>query len=347
MTRRGVGLFILMSVVWGLPYLLIKVAVRDLTPAMVVGARTAIGALVLLPLALRQGQLRPLLRAWKPLLAYTVAELADPLVAAVGRRAPAAQLAVRPAGRHRAADRGDAGRPDRAPGPLRPAGSGWVWCIGLVGVAALLGLDVGTGDLGAVGMVGLVAVGYATGPLLAARYLGHLSSLALAAVSLAAGRRRLRARWRCGNARPGSRPATVVAAVVLLGLVCTALAFVAFFELIKEMGSTRATVITYVNPAVAVVLGVVLLGEQFTPGTGVGFVLILAGSWLSSAHPRPGQRRPPAAAAERLATASAPRRPQPPRGSRSGGAHGASLGYAGEPARSGPPGSGGSPPVSE
>ncbi len=79
-------------------------------------------------------------------------------------------------------------------------------------------------------------------------------------------------------------PGTVIAAVVVLGLVCTALAFVAFFELIKELGSTRATIITYLNPAVAVVLGVVVLGEQFKPGTAIGFVLILAGSWLSTAR---------------------------------------------------------------
>ena len=89
-TRRGAALFILMSVVWGLPYMLIKVAVRDLTPAMVVEGRTAIGAIVLLPLAVRQGQLRPLLRAWRPLLAYTVAELAIPwyLLSDAERRLP-------------------------------------------------------------------------------------------------------------------------------------------------------------------------------------------------------------------------------------------------------------------
>jgi drug/metabolite transporter (DMT)-like permease len=154
--------------------------------------------------------------------------------------------------------------------------------IGLVGVGVLLGLDVKGGDLGSVGEVGLVAVGYATGPLLAARYLGHLSSLALATVSLslvAIGYAPV-AVWQ----RPAHMPqGTVIAAVVVLGLVCTALAFVAFFELIKEIGSTRATVITYLNPAVAVVLGVALLGEQFKLGTALGFVLILAGSWLSTA----------------------------------------------------------------
>jgi drug/metabolite transporter (DMT)-like permease len=134
-------------------------------------------------------------------------------------------------------------------------------------------------------MVGLVAVGYAIGPLLAARYFSHLSSLALAAVSLALVALAYApvAAWQDPHRLPDGR---VIGAVVALGLVCTALAFVAFFELIKEVGSTRATVITYLNPAVAVTLGVVFLGESFNLATGVGFVLILAGCWLATAARR-------------------------------------------------------------
>jgi drug/metabolite transporter (DMT)-like permease len=261
--------------------MLIKVAVRDLPPAVVVEARTAIGALVLLPLVVRGGQLRPLLQAWKPLLAFTVAELALPwfLLSDAERRLPsslsgllvatvpliAVLLAALSGHRDRMDRRGLLGL-----------------LVGLIGVAALLGLDVGGGDLGSVGEVGLVAIGYAAGPLLAARYFGHLSSLALAAASLALCALAYLpvAVWQHPAHMPGGR---VIAAVVTLGLICTALAFVAFFELIKEIGSTRATVITYLNPAVAVILGVVFLGESFNVGTGVGFVLILAGSWLSTA----------------------------------------------------------------
>ena len=275
-------LFVLMSVVWGLPYLLIKVAVRDLSPAMVVEGRTCIGAAVLLPLALRQGRLRPLVSAWRPLLAYTVAELAVPwyLLSSAERRLPSSlsglliatvplialvlSLAARQPGHH-FDRRGIAGL-----------------LLGLAGVAALLGLSVGRGDLGSVGEVGVVAVGYSIGPLVASAYLGEQSSLALSAASLTLVALAYvpLAAWRHPVRVP---PGTVVAAVVTLGLVCTALAFVAFFELIKEIGPTRATVITYLNPAVAVVLGVVWLGEPFKWGTGLGFVLILAGSWLSTA----------------------------------------------------------------
>jgi drug/metabolite transporter (DMT)-like permease len=269
--------------------MLIKVAVRDLSPAVVVEARTAIGAAVLVPLALCQGQLRPLLSVWKPFLAYTVAELAVPwfLLSDAERRLPSSLSGLLVAtvpliAVVLAAATGHRDRVDRR---------GLIGLfVGLVGVALLLGLDVGGGDVGAAGKVGLVAVGYAIGPLLAARYFAHLSSLALAAVSLALVALVYApvAAWQHPDGMPGGR---VIAAVVALGLICTALAFVAFFELIKEVGSTRATVITYLNPAVAVILGVVFLGESFKLGTGVGFVLILAGCWLATA-PRSNAFRP-------------------------------------------------------
>lgn len=268
-----------MSAVWGIPYLLIKIAVRDLSPPLVVETRTAIGALVLLPLAARQGQIRSLLRVWKPFLLYTVAELAIPwlLLSDAERRLPSSLsgllvatvplfgvlLGILTRHQERLGRRAVAGL-----------------FVGLAGVAVLLGLDV-HGNAGSVVEVIFVALGYATGPLLAARYFRDISSLALSAVSL--GLVALVylpiAVWQ----HPARMPrGGAIASVVVLGLVCTALAFVAFFELIKEIGSTRATVITYLNPAVAVLLGVVALGEPFGFSTAVGFALILAGSWLST-----------------------------------------------------------------
>jgi drug/metabolite transporter (DMT)-like permease len=284
-----------MSVVWGIPYLLIKVSVRHLEPSVVVEGRTAIGALGLLPLAIRAGPLRPLLTYWKPLLAYTIAELAIPwfLLSDAEKRLPsslsgllvatvpliAVVLAIL------------TGHHDRM-GARQIVGL----LVGLVGVGVLLGLDVGRGDLGSVGLVLLVAVGYATGPLLASRYMGQLSSLPLAAVTMAlvAVAYLPIAIWQRPAAAP---PGSAIASIVILGVVCTALAFVAFFELIKEIGSTRATVITYVNPAVAVVLGVALLGEQFKVSTAIGFALILAGSWVSTASGRARSAQPDPAGA--------------------------------------------------
>jgi drug/metabolite transporter (DMT)-like permease len=286
MTRRGAALFALMSVVWGIPYLLIKVAVRDLSPTVIVEFRTAVGALILLPLAIRQGQIKPLLRHWKPLLAYTVAELGVPwlLLSTAERRLPSSLSGLLVATVPLIAvvlslvTGGHGGRVDAR---------GLVGLlVGLLGVGVLLGLDVTTREVGSAAMVLVVAFGYATGPLVASRYLNGLSSLALAAVSLTAvavvylpiALFQLPAHF---------PPASVVSSVIILGLICTALAFVAFFELIKEMAPTKATLITYFNPMVAVLLGVALLGEPLTLATGAGFVLIIGGSWLSTATRSP------------------------------------------------------------
>jgi drug/metabolite transporter (DMT)-like permease len=285
MTRRGAVLFALMSIVWGIPYLLIKVAVHDVSPVVVVDARTAIAACLLLPLAAREGRLRPLLRHWKPLLAYTVAELAVPwlLLSRAEQRLPSSLSGLLVATVPLmtvilAAGSGHWERVDRRglAGLL----------VGLVGVAVVMGLDVGRGNIGGVGAVLLVALGYATGPLLVSRYLSDLSSLALAAVSLALVAM-VYLPFALIELPQRVPPATAITSLVVLGVVCTALAFVAFFELLKEMPPTKATVITYFNPVVAVLLGVVWLGEQFKVATAVGFVLILSGSWLSNGSRRP------------------------------------------------------------
>ena len=290
MTRRGLALFALMSVVWGVPYLLIKVAVHHLTPAVVVEGRTLVGTALLLPLAVREGRLRPLLQRWRPLAAYTVCELAVPwfLLSNAERRLPSSlsgllvasvplisAVLATVAGRRRS--------PGAAPVLDRRGLAGLV--IGLGGVAVLLGLDVHGAEMGSVAQVLVVAVGYALGPFIAATYLSEMSSLALAAVSLtlvAVGYLPVALLQRPAHV-PGP---SVLASVVVLGVVCTALAFVAFFELLKEMPPTQATVITYFNPVVAVILGVAVLGEPFKLATAVGFGLILIGSWYATGRSR-------------------------------------------------------------
>ena len=153
--------------------------------------------------------------------------------------------------------------------------------VGLAGVAVLVGLNVSFKDLGAVGEVGLVAVGYATGPLIIARRLPRLPAVGVVAASLV-----LTAIAYAPLALP-QLPRTlpsgrVLLAVAILGVVCTAVAFLLFFALIGEVGPVRATVITYFNPAVALLLGVTLLNEPLTVGAVVGFGLILVGSVLAT-----------------------------------------------------------------
>ena len=283
MSRRHWLLFAAMCVIWGIPYLLIRVAVRDIPPAELVFARTGLATLVLLPIALSRRELWPVFRRWRPLLSYTAVELAIPwlllsdaetrlsssltglLVAAVPL---AGVLIVRLMGDHEPMD------PSRLAGLL----------LGVVGVAALVGLDLG--DVNAVGLVevAVVVVGYALGPIILNRSLGDQPAIGVVTASLA-----ITAVVYLPIAvvdPPRHVPGGAVASVLVLATVCTALAFVLFFALIAGIGPARATVITYVNPAVAVLLGVTALGETFTVGMAVGFPLILAGSILAARRRR-------------------------------------------------------------
>jgi len=165
-------------------------------------------------------------------------------------------------------------------GTRRLAGLG----VGFAGVVALLGLDL-RGDVAAIVEMTLVVVGYALGPLIVSRRLADLASLDVVAVSI--GLCAL-AYAPVGIAQlPRAMPSpAVIGSVAVLGIACTAVAFLLFFRLIAEVGPVRATVITYVNPAIALLAGVTLLGEPFTPGTAAGFVLIIAGSWLATGPSR-------------------------------------------------------------
>jgi len=279
-TRRGWALFAAMAVIWGIPYLLIKIAVGELTPAALVLLRTAGGAALLLPIAAARGWLTPLLPYWRWVIAYTVVEVSLPwfLLSDAERRLSSSLTGLLVAAvpligailqrLTRGDDRMDPGR-----------GAGLV--VGLVGVAVLVGLNVSFKDLGAVGEVGLVAVGYAAGPLIIARRLPGLPAVGVVAASLA-----LTAVAYAPLALP-QLPRTlpsgqVLVAVGILAIVCTALAFLLFFALIGEVGPVRATVITYFNPAVALLLGVALLREPLTLGAIIGFGLILVGSVLAT-----------------------------------------------------------------
>lgn len=268
-----------MCVLWGIPYLLIKVAVEDLSPPAVVLARSAIGALVLLPVAAAKGQLRALRPHWRALLAFTVLEIAGPwlllsdaerfltssltglLVAAVPMVAAVASLAL-----------GDADRLDRT----RVLGL----VVGMAGVVVLLGLDLG-GQLRAAAEVGLVVIGYGTAPLIVSRKLSDVPSLGVIAASL--GLTTVFYAPVAVFSWPSHVPSgRVLWSIAGLAFACTVAAFLVFFALIAEAGPNRALVITFVNPAVAVVLGIVLLGEHFTAGVAAGFPLVLLGCFLAT-----------------------------------------------------------------
>jgi drug/metabolite transporter (DMT)-like permease len=280
MTRRGWALFAAMCVIWGIPYLLIKVAVDELSPAMLVFARTAIAALLLLPIAAIRGELRPLLPYWAPVLAFAAIEIALPwlLLGVAEQRISSSLTALL-----------IAGVPlvgaviARTTGARERLGvqSGLGLLVGVVGVAAIVGLNLEGAGPGAIAAVGLVAICYAIGPVILQRYLVGVPALGVIAAAL--GVTALVYLPIAAYSVPDTMPsADVVGSVLGLAVVCTAIAFLLFFALISEIGPVRATVITYVNPAVAAVLGVAILDEHFTVGMGVGFVLVLVGSVLAT-----------------------------------------------------------------
>jgi drug/metabolite transporter (DMT)-like permease len=278
-TRRGAVLFAAMCVIWGIPYLMIRVAVRELAPVTLVFLRTAIGAALLMPVAAYRGELRPLLARWKPPLAYTAVEVAIPwvLLARAETKLTSSLTGLLIAevplvGALIVTLTGDRERL----GARR-----WLGLLGIAGVAALVGLDVGQIDALALVEILLVAVGYAIGPIILSRLMADLpaygvvaSSLLLTAVVYAPF---ASARW------PSTMPsAHVVESVLGLAFICTALAFLVFFALTAQVGPVRATVITYINPAVAAMVGVILLNEHLTAGMVVGFALVLAGCVLAT-----------------------------------------------------------------
>ena len=284
MTRRGLLLFVAMCFIWGIPYLFIRIAVGEIQPIVLVFLRTSIGALVLLPIALHRGGIRDLLRHWRLLILFAVVEVGVPwlslssaeqhlsssltglLISAV----PLVATVLSPL----------LGNRDRM-GPVNLLGL----LIGIVGVGAIVGFDWEATTWVALVEIALVVVGYALGPAIAARYLSGLPSVSVTTSSLAL--------CAIGYAPfaflnwPHAVPSwSVIAAVAVLALLCTALAFLLFFALISEIGPVRATVITYINPAVAAVAGVLVLHERFTVGMGLGFLLVLVGSTLATRRAR-------------------------------------------------------------
>ncbi|HEY7736533.1 MAG TPA: DMT family transporter [Candidatus Limnocylindrales bacterium] len=284
MTQRGLVLFALMSVIWGIPYLFIRVAVQEISPATLVLARTGLAAAILLPIALARVDLRQVLARWPWVVAFAAIEIAIPWIAlGSAEQHISSSLAglliagVPLVGIAIAFTTGGADRLGRT-GLLG-------LLIGLLGVAAIVGGDYSTSDPTALLQIGVVVVCYALGPAILSRRLGGIPSLGVMALSLALSA--LAYIPIAVGQLPTTMPSVnVIASIVVLGVVCSAAAFLLFAALIDEVGPVRATVITYVNPAVAAVLGVLVLRETFTVAMGVGFVLVILGSALAT---RPGR----------------------------------------------------------
>lgn len=287
-TRRGLVLFALLGVGWGIPYLLIKIAVRELDPAMLVFTRTGLAAVVLLPVAAVRGGLAPVLRRWRPLAAFTVAEMIVPqfLLGSAEERLPSSTTGLLIA----AVPLAGVGVAFLLGRPERLTARNWLGiAAGMAGVAALAGFAVSGSDLGAFGEVMLVVIGYAIGPAILARWMPDLPGAGVMALGFAITAVVYAPVVTVTRGWPAAWPsASVIVSMVLLAVVCSAGAFSVMAALVGEVGPVRATTVTYVNPAVALIAGAVVLGERVTGWSVVGFALILAGCFLAATR-RPGR----------------------------------------------------------
>jgi drug/metabolite transporter (DMT)-like permease len=291
---RGWMAFAALGIIWGFPYFFIKLAVQELSPFVVAWGRVALGTLILLPIAWQRGALRTLSAHKAAVCAFAVAEFIIPFSAiSFGERWISSSvtgiliatvpltiaLISRFFGLHEPL------------GIVRLTGLG----LGFIGVAALLGLGTVTGlkGWGGVACMLLATTGYAIGPLIVQRHFGDMDSFGPVAASLAVSTIVLLPF--AIYTFPTHMPSTLaLSSIGVLGAICTALAMLLLFFLISQAGASRASVITYINPAVATLLGVTLLHERLGVGGVTAFVLILLGSWLATRgaanrHPAPGE----------------------------------------------------------
>ena len=282
MTWRGWVVFAALGIIWGLPYFFIKVAVQEVSPFALAFVRVLLAALILMPIAWRRGALRSLAQHKAPIVAFGLIEFAIPFsLISLGERWISSSvtgilIAMVPL---------SIALIQRFFG-IREALGGWRIAglvVGFVGVAALLGTGPISGVLGWAG-VGCMLVStlcYAVGPLIIQRHMHGLDSIGPLAASLGVASAILLIP--AALEIPSSLPsANALASIAVLGILCTAVAMLLMFYLVRDAGASRASVITYINPVVATLLGVLVLDEHLGIGGFIAFALILLGSWLAT-----------------------------------------------------------------
>lgn len=288
MSGRAWAAFAAVSILWGVPYFLMKVAVAEVSPPVISATRLALGGIVLIPIAWRSGALAPALKRW-------------PVVAALGVAYLAFALTLIPLAETWISSSETAILIATVPMVVALISLAWErptarevagLLIGFAGVATLVGLDfaVDAKQLLGVGLLLLVALTYALGPIVSNRKLAGVPPLGYLPPAMLVGATALLPA--AVAARPERLPSLpVIAALLALGLVCTAIPYVLFFGLVREAGPQRASLVTYVNPAVAVLLGVLVLREPLSWAIVIGLALIVLGSWLASKRAAPAEAR--------------------------------------------------------
>jgi drug/metabolite transporter (DMT)-like permease len=288
MSRRGWFLFIFVGFLWGVPYLFIKVAVdpeNGFSPAIVVCLRTAIGAAILLPLAIKQKQLMPAIRGIKYVAPYALLEMIGPwiLIGTAEQKISSglAGLLI-------------ASVPIWATIFASMRGDKTVWqrkrlfgiVIGFVGLIAIVGIESikGSSDPISILMVLVAAIGYSYAVMMVQDALPHVSGIAINAVAMAI-TAIFYLPWAFFQWPEHEISDEANGAVLGLGVLSTGIAFVAFFSLAAIIGVARGSLVTYLNTAFAVVLGVIILDEPLTTGMLLGLPLVLIGSYFASRKP--------------------------------------------------------------
>ena len=284
MSRKAILLFLAAGIAWGVPYFFIKIAVEDFSTYSIVLFRVLIGAAVLVPLALKSGALSLALKHWRWVLAFALLEMVGPwwLITEAERHISSGLTGLL-----------IATVPFFAVIIASFLGDKSVWhpktiaglLVGFTGVVALVGIDSLSGlvDPLWVGAVILASVGYALAPALIAHKIGFVPTAGVISLSMVfVGLIYLLPASLALPKEIAAEPALESwISLVVLGVVCSAIAFVIFFALIKEIGAARATLITYLNTLVALLLGIVFLGEPITLGLLIGLPLVLIGSWFA------------------------------------------------------------------
>ncbi|HEX2492306.1 MAG TPA: DMT family transporter [Steroidobacter sp.] len=282
MSWRAWATFTALCVIWGLPYSLIKLALRELSPFVIAWARIALAAAVLVPIAWKRGVLRPAFAHMRAVSAFAAAQLMIPfsLIAAGEERissslagifvatVPLIIVIIAPL----------FGVTEKL--GLRRFGG---LMIGFCGVVATLGLDSGNNPTlwSGVACLFIAVLGYAVGPLVVERFLADVDELGALAASLVIGTFLL-APFALASAPAHTPSPNALACVLILGVLCTAIGLLLYFWLINEAGAARASVVAYINPAIAALLGVFALDETFGISAALGLAMILLGSWLAT-----------------------------------------------------------------
>lgn len=282
MSRRSWFLFIFVGFLWGIPYLLIKVAVEELSPTMIVLSRVLIGSAILIPIAMKRGSLMPAIKAWKYVIPYAIGEMIGPwfLITAAEEKMTSglAGLLV-------------ATVPIWATLISSMHGDKTVWqskrligiLIGFIGIVLVVGIESFSGrqSIVAIFMILIAAIGYAWAVTMVTTKIPHIEPISINAVAMVF-TVIVYLPFLLIQAPDKVPSAAALGSVLILGLFPTALAFILFFQLIKEIGTARGSLVTYLNTAFAVVLGVIILSEPFTLGIAIGLPLVLIGSYFAS-----------------------------------------------------------------